>query len=118
MDKMMDLAEQHILESASRLRHIDELMSRARSAPSPQARAAQTQALLRKLESDRNGLAQELDDIRRLPRGEGSGIVKRGEGLKGLLESVGMQLEQVLGAIFERDKSVDTNSHQAPDPVE
>jgi hypothetical protein len=32
MDKMMDLAEQHILESASRLRHIDEMMARARNA--------------------------------------------------------------------------------------
>lgn len=104
MDKMMDLAEQHILESASRLRRIDELMARARSAPLPHARAAQAEALLRKLESDRNGLAQELDDIQRLPRGDGSDIVKRGEGLKGLLESVGLQLEQVLGAIFERDK--------------
>jgi hypothetical protein len=48
--------------------------------------------------------ARELEEIQRLPRGEGSDIVKRGEGLKGLLESVGLQLEQALGAIFERDK--------------
>jgi hypothetical protein len=104
MDKMKDLVEQHILESASRLRHIDELMARARSAPLKEPTATQTEARLRKIESDRNRLAQELEEIRRLPRGNGSDIVKRTEGLKGLLESVGLQLEQALGAIFEQDK--------------
>lgn len=104
MDKMRDLAEQHILESASRLRHIDELMARARSAPLKEEAATRTEALLRQVESDRNKLAQELEEIQRLPRGEGSDIVKRAEGLKGLLESAGLQLEQTLGAIFERDK--------------
>ena len=104
MDKMKDLAEQHILESASRLRHIDELMARARSAPLKEETAIGTEALLRQIESDRNKLARELEEIQRLPRDEGSDIVKRGEGLKGLLESVGLQLEQVLGAIFEGNK--------------
>ena len=104
MDKMNDLAEQHILESASHLRHIDELMAQARTAPLKVETASRTEALLRQIEADRNKLAQELEDIQRLPRGERSDIVKRGEGLKGLLESVRLQLEQAIGAIFERDK--------------
>lgn len=104
MDKMRDLAEQHILESASRLRHIDELIAQARTAPLKEEAATRTKALLRQVESDRNKLAQELEEIQRLPRGEGSDIVKRGEGLKGMLAAVGLQLEQALGAIFEQDK--------------
>ena len=104
MNKMKDLAEQHILESASRLRHIDELMARARAGHLKGETATQTEALLRQIESDRNKLARELEEIQRLPHGEGSDIVKRGEGLKGLLESVGLQLEQALGAIFQQDK--------------
>ncbi|WP_298828077.1 hypothetical protein [uncultured Piscinibacter sp.] len=104
MNKMIELAEQHILESESRLRHIDELMARARAAPVKKEAATETEALLRQIEADRNKLARELEEIQRLPRGEGSDIVKRGEGLKGLLESVGLQLEHALGAIFERDK--------------
>jgi hypothetical protein len=104
MDKMKDLAEQHILESASRLRHIDELMARARSASSKEATGSQTEAQLRQIESHRNRLALELEDIQHLPRGDGSDIVKRGEGLKGLLESLGLQLEQLLAAIFQSDK--------------
>jgi protein-disulfide isomerase-like protein with CxxC motif len=104
MDKMKDLAEQHILESASRLRHIDELMAQARTATLKEETATRTEALLRQIESDRNKLARELEEIQRLPLGDGSDVVKRGEGLKGLLESMGLQLEQVLGAIFERDK--------------
>lgn len=104
MDKMKDLAEQHILESASHLRHIDQLMARARSVPLKEATASRTEALLRQIESDRNKLARELEEIQRLPRSEGSDIVKRGEGLTGLLQAVGLQMEQVLGAIFEQDK--------------
>ncbi len=104
MDKMKNLAEQHILESASHLRHIDELMTRARTAPLKEGTATRIEALLRQIGADRDKLARELEEIQRLPHGEGSDIVKRGEGLKGLLESVGLQLEQALGAIFERGK--------------
>lgn len=66
--------------------------------------ATRTETLPRHVEVDRNKLAQELEEIQRLPHGEGSDIVKRGESLNGLLASVGLQLEQALGAIFELDK--------------
>lgn len=104
MDKMKDLVEQHILQSVSHLRHIDELMAKARTAALTQEAAARAEALLRQTESDRNKLAQELQEIQRLPSGEGSETVKKAEGLRGLLASVGLQLEQALGAIFEQGK--------------
>jgi hypothetical protein len=98
MDKMTDLVEQHILESESRLRRIDELLARARTVPhQPPATG-----LLQQIETDRAKLARELDEVRALPRG--AEAVRRGEGVKGMLGSVGLQLEQALGAIFERDK--------------
>lgn len=104
MNKVQDLAEQHILESASRLRHIDELMTRARTVVLKEETATRTEPLLMQIESERNKLARELEELQRLPRGEGSDIVMRAEGLKGLLEAVGLQLEQVLAAVFKLNK--------------
>lgn len=104
MDKAMELAEQHILEATSRLRHIDEAMARARSAPLDEARRSQTDLLLQQIEADRNRLAGELEALRRLPRHAGSDILARGEGLKGMLEATGRQMEQVLAAIFDRGR--------------
>ena len=98
---MIDLAEQHILESESHLRHIDELMARALGVPLKGAEGDQTAARLTKIKLDRDRFAQELDEIRRLPPGEMS---KRGEGLKGVLETVGLELEKTLASIFEQDK--------------
>ena len=66
--------------------------------------ATRAEPLIRQIESDRNMLARELEEIERLPRGERSHIVKQAEGLKGPLESVRLQLEHTLGVIFERDK--------------
>jgi hypothetical protein len=104
MDSMNDLAEQHILESASRLRHIDAMAARTRIAAAKDEKAAETDALLGQIEQDRDRFAQELQAIRRLPRGEGSDRITRGEGVKGLLESVARQLEQLLMAVLERNR--------------
>ncbi len=101
---MIDLAEQHILESESHLRHIDELMARAHEVPLKGTEGAQTAERLRKIKLDRDRFAQELDEIRHLPPGEASDVVKRGEGLKGVLETVGLELEKTLASVFEPDK--------------
>ena len=101
---MIDLAEQHILESESHLRHIDELMTRAAGSPLKGTEGNQTAARLRKIKLDRDRFAQELDEIRHLPPGEMSDGVKRGEGLKGALETVGLELEKALASIFDQDK--------------
>lgn len=104
MDKMMDLAEQHILESASRLRHIDALMARASRERLKDTTVAQAEARFRQIESDRNRLAQALDSLQCSPRVRGPDFVTRAEGLKGLLESVGLQLEQLLAAVLASQK--------------
>ena len=101
---MIDLTEQHILESESHLRHIDELMVRARGVSLKGANGVETTELLRKIQLDRDRFAQELDEIRRLPPGEESEVVQRGDGLKGVLETVGLELEKTLAAMFDQDK--------------
>ena len=103
---MIDLAEQHILESQSHLRRIDELMVRARGVSLKGAEGDETTERLRKIQLDRDRFAQELDEIRRLPPGEGGGSegLKRGEGLKGVLETVGLELEKTLASMFEQDR--------------
>ncbi len=103
MNKIAELAEQHIRESELHLRHIDELMVRARKVPLKGASADETEALLRKFQRDRDRFAQELEGVRRLSPGDVTDTVKRGESLKGVLETVGLQLEMALAAIFERN---------------
>ena len=101
MDEITKLAEQHILESESHLRHIDEMMARADQSRAKSPIAPDVEAQLAQIKNDRDGLAQELVDIRRQPVDDWSSVAKRGEGLKGLLGTVGLQLEKVLGTIFE-----------------
>ena len=100
MNTLIDLAEQHIRESESRLRHIDELMARARQAPTSASALSETAALLQQIQADRDRLAHELEELRRMPHTQASERASRGEGLRGVLEKVGLQLEQALTAIF------------------
>ena len=105
MNKIAEMAEQHIRESELHLRHIDELMARARNVPLKGPAATETEALLRKIQLDRDRLAQELDGVRRLSPGDGTDVVQRGETLKGVLETVGVELEKTLAAVFERNEN-------------
>jgi hypothetical protein len=102
---MIDLAEQHILQSESHLRHIDELMVRAREVPLKGTASDETAALLARIKLDHDRFTQELDEIRcLLPARERSEVLKRAEGLKGVLENVGLELEKTLGAIFDQNR--------------
>lgn len=101
MDSINELAERHVRESELHLRHIDELMNKARQLPMETPVASQTGALLAQIQQDRDRLAKDLDDLRHLLRGESIDIVKRSEGLKGMLEGVGLQLEKALAAVFD-----------------
>jgi hypothetical protein len=98
------LVEQHILESTARLRHIDEAMNQARQTAASDAAAGETDALLARIQADRDLLARTIDELRRLPRGDDAGLAERAAGLKGVLESVGLQLEQALTAVLEPGK--------------
>lgn len=103
MDKMIELSEQHILESASRLRHIDELIHRVRQNPLKEPVSTESQGLFSEIQLNRDKLAQELEELRRLPPGGSPEFVNRAAGLKGALETVGLQLEQVLTAVLVRN---------------
>jgi hypothetical protein len=100
MVSMNELAEQHIRESESRLRHIDELMDKARQVAEREAAPSETAALLAQIQRDRDRLARDLEALRHLPQGAGQDLVQRSEGLKGLLQNLGAQLQRVLTAVF------------------
>jgi hypothetical protein len=102
MNQFSHLAEQHILESEARLRHIDEWIAKGRASSARDAKAAaEADPLLARIQADRDRLAGELDALRRQPRGDATDVA-RAEGLRGVLETVGRELEAAMGAIFER----------------
>ena len=94
------LAEQHMREGQSRLRHIDELMTRARSARAAAPHTAGLEALLTQTQQDRDRFAHHLDDVRARPEAL-PGLLAHAEGLTGGLDAVGLQLEQALAAVFK-----------------
>jgi Mg2+ and Co2+ transporter CorA len=101
MDEITKLAEQHVRESESHLKHIDELMERARGARAKASPTNEFESLLAQTQQDRDRLVQHLDDIRRQPVAEWPRLVEHGKRLKGVLEAVGLQLERAMTAIFK-----------------
>ena len=102
MDTIGNLAEQHILESESHLRHIDELMARANQSPVSASASTEVQERLKQIEADRVRLAQELKDLRLgLGTDGGNDAAARGAGLISELRAIGLQLEHVLTAVFD-----------------
>lgn len=105
MSTLNELVEQHIRESEARLKHIDEMMAQGRNAPTQGADTPnELDALLDRLQSQRDRLAAELEQIRNLPVSAHEDAKTRSQGVKGLLDAIGLQLERVLTAIFEQDK--------------
>lgn len=100
MDEIGKLAEMHIRESESHLRHIDEMMARANQSREKIPASSDTESRLTQIKQDRDRLEQELVDIRKQPVDGSSTSVKRGEDLKGVLGTLGLQLEQVLATVF------------------
>ena len=100
MDETTRLADQHILESQARLRHIDELMARVRATgPKPDS-VSDLERLLARIDEQRARLARHLDELPRQAKGELPAAVERGKGLMGALEAAGLQLERVLAAVI------------------
>ncbi|HRK56622.1 MAG TPA: hypothetical protein PLQ67_03760 [Burkholderiaceae bacterium] len=105
MSTLNELAEQHIRESEARLKRIDEMMAQGRNAPARSAdKPNELDALLDRLQSERDLLAAELAHIRSLPLSAHEEAKTRSQGVRGLLDAIGLQLERVLTAIFEQDK--------------
>ena len=100
MTKMIHLAEQHILQSESELRHIDELMARAHEARAKNPLQPETEAELVRIQGARDKGALELTALRQQAHDASDDTVKRSEGLKGVLQTVGLELEKALTAVF------------------
>lgn len=102
MSQIDDLAEQHIRESEAHLRHIDELMRKAQEARAGKRVPPEHEDPLRRLEQDHSRLAGELQGLRTAPKPASADTVERSKGLKGLLQTVGLELEKVLTAIGDK----------------
>lgn len=92
------LVEQHILESQSHLRHIDELMAKARAVRARTTVSSEHEAQLNRLDQDQSRLRGELDALRTAPPPDAA---ERSQGLKGVLQTIGLELEKTLTAIGE-----------------
>ena len=93
------LVQQHILESESHLRHIDELLSKARTARAGSTVAPQHVAELNRIEQQHSRLSGELDAMRKAPTAD---VAERSKGLKAVLQTVGLELEKTLTAIGDK----------------
>ncbi len=101
MTKIIKLAEQHILESQSRLRHIDEMMGRLKRAKVKADDAANVAAQLVEIQRDRDRAEQELLGMRKQQENDSSDSTQQGEQVKSTLELVGKQLERILSSLVE-----------------
>ncbi|MEJ8814352.1 hypothetical protein WKW77_24950 [Variovorax ureilyticus] len=96
------LAEQHIRESESHLRHIDELMAKASQSAADKTSDPEVQTLLSQVSETRARLGRDLEDLRRgFVDGSNQATVERGKGLKTALNELGTQFERALTAILD-----------------
>jgi hypothetical protein len=100
MNKIIHLAEQHILESQSHLRHIDEMMARAQEARAENAFKPEVETELARIQSARDKGEEELNAIQQQPSDDSVDTVQRSEGLSGVLHTVGLELEKALTSVF------------------
>lgn len=101
MNETIRLAEQHILESLARLKHVDELMEKADQSHSTVPLAPDAAAKLAALKNNRNGLAEQLATLQSKPlTHDPHHAAAHSEGIKGGLENVGEELKNVLGSVF------------------
>ncbi|MGE0349063.1 hypothetical protein [Hydrogenophaga sp.] len=102
MDEISRLVEQHFLISASHLKHIDEMMDKARQAQALKPAGPDLQAQLAEIERERFRLGSELAQLQGQPKHMASEVVHKSAGVKGVLETVGLQLERLLQTLVDR----------------
>jgi hypothetical protein len=100
MSQIDRLVEQHFLESQSHLRHIDELMAKAREARASKLVSAEHEGQLSRLEQDHARVAGELHALRGKPATPEA--VEHSKGLTGMLKTIGLELEKALTAIGDK----------------
>ena len=102
MSQIDQMVEQHIRESESHLKHIDEMMEKARAARERSQLPATPD--LAQLQQDRMRMAQELHGLRNEPRPASADVAERSKGLKAMLQSVGAELEKALVAVVDQNR--------------
>ena len=102
MNHIVQLVEQHIRESESHMKHIDELMAKAQEARKRNQHPAQPD--LAQLEQNRMHMAQELHGLRQEPRPASAEMAERSKGLTGMLRSLGAELEKALVAVVDQNR--------------
>lgn len=102
MKSIDSLVEQHIRESDSHLRHLDELMVKAARPPGHVTRPADLAALLAEIKATRTRLSQDLEEIRgKVSPHDEQQVAEPAAGLKSELQAAGKQYEQALASIFD-----------------
>ncbi len=102
MSHIDQLVDQHIRESESHLRHIDEMLEQARKAREGTTVGAEPD--LARIDGDRMRLAQELHGLRNEPKPASDETAKRSKGLTGMLQSIGSELEKALVAVVDQNR--------------
>lgn len=102
MSHIDQLVDQHIRESESHLRHIDEMMEKARKARESSQLGAEPD--LARIDQERMRLVQELHGLRNEPKPASDDVVQRSKGLTGMLQSIGSELEKALVAVVDQNR--------------
>ncbi len=102
MSHIDQLVDQHIRESESHLKHIDDMMEKARKAREGNALGAEPD--LARIGQDRMRLAQELHGLRNEPKPASEEVAQRSKGLTGMLRSIGSELEKALVAVVDQNR--------------
>ena len=103
MSHIDQLVEQHIRESESHLRHIDEMMEKVRKAHERSQLGAEPD--LARIDQNRMRLAQELHGLRNEAKPASDEVAQRSKGLTGLLRSIGSELEKALVAVVDQNRN-------------
>ncbi len=104
MSELDRLADQHIRESAAQLQHVDELMAKAKQARAQRTLASEQESVLTRLEQQHSQASQDLQLLGGLPKPATADTVARSEGVKGVLQTIGLELEKTLAAVIGGNK--------------
>ena len=96
MTNINEVVEQHILQHESRLNHIDEMLATARQAAVAEGGEEHHSDVLAALESDREKLADHIEEIKRDPAGYWQKTVHEKAGPMGVWDAVAERLEKFL----------------------
>lgn len=99
MSNISQLVEQHIKEHESRLKHIDELLERARKIVAEQPKYADTGSRLVDIARERDRLASRLDDLRLRSLQDWQDEELEKAGPMAVWDAVAMQLERLVETI-------------------